>query len=75
MEYKRTFEPHFKQRKKTGRGMYFNNSPQELLDRLELLDRSLTAANNGALPEYTQIAHQLRNIGVISNKQLNKLLR
>ena len=75
MEYKRTFEPYFKQRKKTGRRIYFYNSPQELLDRLELLDGSLTAGNNGALTEYTQIAHQLRNIGVISNKQLNKLLR
>ena len=58
-----------------GHGIYFYNSPQELLNRLELLGGSLAAGNNGVLPEYIQIAHQLRNIGVVSNNQLNKLLR
>ena len=75
MEYKRDFEPYFKQRRKTGRGIYFYNSPHELLHRLELLDGSLKAGNNGALTEYTQIAHHLRDIGTISNKQLNTLLK
>ena len=28
-----------------------------------------------ALSEYIQIAHQLRNIGVINNNQLNELLK
>ena len=74
MEYRRTFEPYFKQRKETGRGIYFYNSLQQLLDRRESLDGSLIAGNNGALTEYTQIAHHLRDIGTISNKQLNKLL-
>lgn len=74
-EYKRAFEPYFKQRRKTGRGIYFYNSPHELLHRLELLDGSLKAGNNGALTEYTQIAHHLRDIGTISNKQLNTLLK
>ena len=74
-EYKRAFEPYFKQRRKTGRGIYFYNSPHELLHRLELLDGSLKAGNNGALTEYTQIGHHLRDIGTISNKQLNTLLK
>ena len=58
-----------------GQGIYFYNSPQELLKRLELLGGSLVAGNNGLLSEYIQIAHQLRNLGVITNNQLNKLLK
>ena len=53
--------------------MYF--SPQELLKRFELLNGSLAAGNNGVLPEYIQIAHRLRDLGIITNNQLNKLLR
>ena len=53
--------------------IYF--SPQELLKRFELLGGSLAAGNNGVLPEYIQIAHRLRVFGIITNKQLNKLLR
>ena len=56
-----------------GRGLYF--SPQELLHRFELLNGSLVAGNNGVLPEYIQIAHRLRDLGILSNNQLNKLLR
>jgi len=56
-----------------GQGLYF--SPQELLKRLELLGGSLAAGNNGVLPEYIQIAHRLRDLGVVTNKQLNSLLR
>ena len=57
-----------------GRGiMYF--SPQELLKRFELLGGSLAAGNNGVLPEYIQIAHQLRDLGVVTNNQLNTMLR
>ena len=63
------------QQKYYGRGIYFYNSPQELLNRLELLDGSLRAGNNGALPEYMQIAHRLRDIGIVSNTQLNELLK
>ena len=58
---------------KVGQGLFF--SPQELLHRLELLNGSLVAGNNGVLPEYIQISHRLRDLGVLSNKQLNKLLR
>ena len=58
---------------KVGQGLYF--SPQELLKRFELLDGSLVAGNNGVLPEYNQIAHLLRDLGIITNNQLNSLLR
>ena len=54
--------------------MFYNN-PQELLKRFELLGGSLAAGNNGVLPEYIQIAHRLRDLGIIKNKQLNSLLR
>ena len=56
-----------------GRGLYF--SPQELLHRFELLNGSLVAGNNGVLPEFIQIAHRLRDLGILSNNQLNALLR
>ena len=58
---------------KVGEGIYY--SPQELLKRLELLGGSLAAGNNGVLSEYIQIAHRLRDLGVINNKKLNTLLR
>ena len=56
-----------------GRGLYF--SPQELLHRFELLNGSLVAGNNGVLPEFIQIAHRLRDLGILTNTQLNALLR
>ena len=58
-----------------GRGINFYFSPQELLKRFELLNGSLVAGNNGVLPEYIQIAHRLRDLGIITNNQLNTLLR
>ena len=58
---------------KVGQGLFF--SPQELLHRFELLNGSLVAGNNGVLPEYIQISHRLRDLGILTNKQLNKLLR
>ena len=58
---------------KVGQGLYL--SPQELLHRFELLNGSLAAGNNGVLPEFIQIAHRLRDLGIITNNQLNKLLR
>ena len=58
---------------KVGEGIYY--SPQELLKRLELLGGSLAAGNNGVLSEYIQIAHRLRDLGLVTNKQLNKMLK
>ena len=49
--------------------------PQELIRRLELLSGSLSAGNNGVLPEFIQIAHRLRDLRILTNNQLNKLLR
>ena len=60
-------------RKQTGSGLFSN--PQELLHRFELLNGSLVAGNNGVLPEFIQLAHQLRDLGILTNKQLNTLLR
>ena len=58
---------------KVGQGLFF--SPQELLHRFELLNGSLVAGNNGVLPEFIQIAHRLRDLGILTNNQLNALLR
>ena len=80
--YRNTFREQLNYRYQTGTGIWnkssiiFNNTtPQELLNRLELLGGSLAAGNNGVLPEYIQIAHRLRDLGVISNKQLYEMLK
>ena len=74
MKYKNIMKDYFKSLEyKVGQGLYF--SPQELLHRFELLNGSLVAGNNGVLPEYIQIAHRLRDHGIITNNQLNTLLR
>ena len=74
MKYQNIMNDYFTSFKyKVGQGLYF--SPQELLKRFELLGGSLIAGNNGVLPEYIQIAHRLRDLGIITNNQLNKLLR
>ena len=65
----------FKYKQKSGSGMFYFSNPQELLKRFELLGGSLAAGNNGVLPEYIQIAHRLRDLGIITNNQLNSLLR
>ena len=58
-----------------GSGIMKYFPPQELLKRFELLGGSLAAGNNGVLHEYIQIAHRLRDLGVVTNNQLNKLLK
>ena len=60
-------------KKQTGSGLFSN--PQELIRRLELLNGSLVAGNNGVLPEFIKISHRLRDLGILTNNQLNKLLR
>ena len=59
---------------KSGSGMIYFNNPHQLLDRLELLGGSILAGNNGVIPEFSQIAHLLYQMKVISKKQLNDLL-
>ena len=60
---------------KSGSGMIYFNNPHQLLDRLELLGGSVLAGNNGVIPEFSQIAHLLNQMKVISKKQLNDLLK
>ena len=60
-------------KKQSGSGLF--STPKELLRRLELLNGSLAAGNNGVLPEFIQISHRLRDLGILTNKQLNALLR
>ena len=61
-------------KKKTGTGIIHFNNPLQLLDRLELLAGSILAGNNGVKQEFSQIAHLLHQLKVISKKQLNDLL-
>ena len=74
MKYRNIMNDYFKSLEyKVGQGLYL--SPHELLHRFELLNGSLAAGNNGVLPEYIQIAHRLRDLGIVTNNQLNKLLK
>lgn len=58
-----------------GQGIKYFNSPAQLFDRLELLAGSISAGNNGVANEFTEIAHVLRNMGILTQTALNKLLR
>ena len=58
---------------KSGSGILHFNNPYQLLDRLELLGGSILAGNNGVIPEFSQIAHLLNQMKVITKKQLNVL--
>ena len=60
---------------KVGEGMIYFNNPHQLLTRLELLGGSILAGNNGVIPEFSQIAHLLNQMKVITKKQLNDLLK
>ena len=62
-------------KEKSGSGIVYFNNPHQLLDRLELLGGSILAGNNGVINEFSQIAHLLNQMKVISKKQLNDLLK
>ena len=62
-------------KEKSGSGMIYFNNPHQLLERLELLGGSILAGNNGVINEFSQIAHLLNQMKVISKKQLNDLLK
>lgn len=55
-------------------GRYYNN-PKDLMERLELLGGSILAGNDGVKQEFSQIAHALNKLGVITNGQLNDLVK
>ena len=59
----------------SGSGIVYFNNPHQLLNRLELLGGSILAGNDGVIPEFSQIAHLLNQMKVISKKQLNDLLK
>ena len=62
-------------RKKEGKGIIHFNNPQQLVKRQELLAGSILAGNNGVKQEFSQIAHLLHQLKVISKKTLNNLLK
>ena len=62
-------------KKITGTGIIHFNNPQQLVNRLELLAGSIFAGNNGVKQEFSQIAHLLHQLKVISKTQLNNLLK
>ena len=62
-------------KKKIGSGILHFSNPYQLLDRLELLGGSILAGNNGVIQEFSQIAHLLNQMKVITKKQLNDLLK
>ena len=62
-------------KKITGTGIICFNNPQQLVDRLELLAGSIFAGNNGVKQEFSQIAHLLHQLKVITKKILNDLLK
>ena len=62
-------------KEKPGTGILHFNNPLQLFDRLELLSGSILAGNNGVIQEFSQIAHLLNQMKVITKKQLNDLLK
>ena len=62
-------------KEKIGKCILHFKKPLQLLERLELLSGSILALNNGVLQEFSQIAHLLNQMKVITKKQLNDLLK
>ena len=58
-----------------GSGVILFNNPQQLVSRLELLAGSIIAGNNGVKQEFSQIAHLLHQLKIITKKTLNDLLK
>ena len=50
----------------TGTGIIHFNNPQQLVSRLELLAGSIIAGNNGVKQEFSQIAHLLHQLKIIT---------
>ena len=75
-KYRNSMNSYFKSiNYQVGQGIVYFNNPQEQLKRIELLGGSILAGNNGVIPEFSQIAHLLNQMKVISKKQLNDVLR
>ena len=50
----------------SGTGIIHFNNPLQLINRLELLAGSIFAGNNGVKQEFSQIAHLLHQLKVIT---------
>ena len=61
---------------KIGQGVVYYTNPDDLVSRLELLGGEIGAGNTSIQieNEFTNIAHKLRNLGEITNEQLNTIL-
>ena len=57
-------------KEKTGTGIISFNNPQQLVNILELLAGSIFAGNNGVKQEFSQIAHLLHQLKVITKKNI-----
>ena len=62
-------------KEKTSTGILHFKNPLQLFDRLEFIGGSILAGNNGVIQEFSQIAHLLNQMKVITKKQLNDLLK
>ena len=62
-------------REQAGSGILHFNNPYQFLDRLELLGGSILAGNKGVIQEFSQNAHLLNQMKVLTKKQLNDLLK
>ena len=60
-------------KEQSGKGLFTNK--KDIIKRLDLLAASINAGNNGVIPEFSEIAHQLAKMSVITKKQLNELLK
>ena len=65
----------FKRKTLSGKGINNYKTPFQLLDRLELLGGSIIAGNNGVIKEFSEIAHLLAQMKVITKRQLNELIK
>ena len=57
-------------KKITGTGIIHFKNPQQLVNRPELLAGSIFAGNNGVTQEFSQIAHLLHQLKVITKKNI-----
>ena len=57
-------------KEKIGQGIIHSKNPLQLINRLELLADSLIAGNNGVIQEFSQIAHLLHQMKVITKKTM-----
>ena len=56
-----------KKYKKVGSGVIYYDNPEDLISRLEMLEGSILAGNNGVKDEFSQIVHALNQLGKINN--------